>query len=128
MFLEIRKCILERAKLLQLLHTNKVFTDANVSSCIYVLRKGKLGQNNQIKHIFSESLANLMANQYQQFTYLQRSVQKIPAIKFLALSENEYALIGKLFSLEKKLEDYCFFWRGEEIGEKIEFYTEKNQP
>ena len=125
-FLEVRKCILERGALLQLLHTNKVFTDANVSSCVYVLQKGRLGQNNKIKHIFSESLATLMANQYKQFTYSQHSVQKIPAIKLLALSENEYVLIGKLLSLEKKLEDYCFFWRGEEIGKKSNFILKKS--
>lgn len=111
----------------RLLHINKVFDSANVSSLIYFTRAtNKIDPENKITYVKSDSVTDWMNNNFSEISFLQSKILKTNNNRILHLQDEEYNLVQKLLSTPYIIDAACTLWRGEEIGKKSDFIIENN--
>ncbi len=116
-FSVVRKYILERTTIMSVLHLNRVFDEANVSSCIYVTLKGQAPINSKFILRKASDVRQWQSNQDEKYELQQHSILKRKEYKILAITLGQEKVLDKIMQ-HKGMEQVCFLWRGEEIGKK----------
>jgi adenine-specific DNA-methyltransferase len=112
-----RKYLFEKTKLLKIIHLDKVFDDANVSSCIYFLENKIQEDKEKIEYVKSKNSKewNLGIFEIKNISFLTHEI--INSYRLLFLNETEYNLLIKIFQ-NKPINSEIESWRGEELGKK----------
>jgi adenine-specific DNA-methyltransferase len=112
-----RKLLFEKTKLLKIIHLDKVFDDANVSSCIYFLKNKIEEQKAKIEYIKSKNSKewNLGLFEIKNINFLTHEI--INSYRLLFLNETEYNLLIKIYQ-NNPINSEIESWRGEELGKK----------
>ncbi|MFO0485313.1 MAG: Eco57I restriction-modification methylase domain-containing protein, partial [Sphingobacteriia bacterium] len=110
----------------KLIHVDKVFESANVSSLIYISQKRTENiRENKIKYIKASSIDDWDKSNYSLVSFKQKLILDSSNYKILHLDDNRYFLINNILKQKTTFNSSCFIWRGEEIGKKSNFILEK---
>jgi len=109
-----RRFLFTNCSVYRIIHLNKVFEEANVSSSVYIATKFSRPSNQTFiyeKAINAEDWIRGKVSRYN----LKIDIKNDRNLRVLPIGREEKKLIEKLTS-NPKLADYAFLWRGEELG------------
>ncbi len=123
-FKAVRKFTKERGNMFEVVHLDNVFANAEVSSCIYFLKKGETQSEAKIRYIKSKNNQEWQNGIFEEKLVSYLTEEPINSYRILFIDNNELALLKKYFS-NTPLDDVSKSWRGEEIGKKSDLVLQK---
>jgi hypothetical protein len=122
-FMWVRKYLYNNSNLYRIAQLDQVFSEANVSSCMYFAIKSE-NLKNKIEFIKTQTYKTWLDNEVniKMINYL--TDDRINSYRLVFINDFEFAIIRKMFEFEP-LTNICVMWRGEEIGKASSLITSK---
>jgi len=115
-FKECRLFLLKNLRCNSILHFNRVFEEAVVSSMVYVATKSDEKNNNSVSYLKASSLNNWLNGISSTVKFEQAAIKENIDAKILHLNSKKLKLVKDIFGKHNSLESLSTLWRGEEIG------------
>ncbi len=114
-FMPIRQYLCDNTSLYKIVHLDQVFTEANVSSCIYFIDSKEKASDNPIEYIKSANAKDWQEGiiATKRINYLMD--EYINSYRLLFIDKTEFELIRKIYGHEP-IANICVLWHGEELG------------
>ncbi|MES2654346.1 MAG: TaqI-like C-terminal specificity domain-containing protein [Bacteroidota bacterium] len=125
-FKNCRLYLLKHLKCNSILHFNKVFEEAVVSSMVYVASRTDGKDLTPIKYLKAASLNNWLSGISSVVTFDQSAVNENIDAKILHLNPKELKLLKSIFDSHNNLDSISVLWRGEEIGKTSSLIDESS--